>query len=89
MPMFSGRTVVLDLRGHVCPSSLLISLKKMNAMREGLSSGEVALRILTANRESVPTITEAARSMGYAVTAEHAEAHYVLLVGRAGKAEDR
>ena len=80
-----GRTVELDLRGHVCPASLLLSLKNMNAMREELSSGRVALRILTSNRESVPTITDAARTMGYAVTVEHTEAHYVLLVERAGE----
>jgi len=80
MATISRRTVELDLRGHVCPASLLVSLKNMNAMREELSSGEVALRILTANRESVPTITDAARTMGYAVTVEHTEAHYVLIV---------
>jgi TusA-related sulfurtransferase len=85
MPTISGRTVELDLRGHVCPASLLISLNKMNTMREELSSGEVALRILTANRESVPTITDSARSMGYAVTVERTEAHYALLVENAGK----
>lgn len=85
MPTISRRTVELDIRGHVCPASLLISLKKMNAMREELSSGEVALRILTANRESVPTITEVARSMGYAVAVEHTEAHYAILVESVGE----
>lgn len=87
--MPSRRTVELDLRGHVCPASLLISLKKMNALREELSSGAVMLRILTANRESVPTITDAARTMGYAVTVEHMEAHFVLLVENAGAEEIR
>ncbi|GAB4232564.1 MAG: hypothetical protein OHK0028_08020 [Deltaproteobacteria bacterium] len=81
--------VELDLRGHICPASLLISLKKMNAMREALSSGEAALRILTANRESVPTITDAARTMGYSVTVERTEAHYILLVEGAGEEGSR
>lgn len=80
MPMSPGRTVELDLRGQVCPASLLISLKNMNAMQGELSSGAVALRILTANRESVPTISDAARTMGYSVTVEQTEAHFILLV---------
>jgi TusA-related sulfurtransferase len=84
-----GHVVELDLRGHVCPASLLISLKQLNAMRESLSNGETSLRVLTDNRESVPTISNAARSMGYAVTVEHADAHYVLLVERAGEEEPR
>ena len=83
------RTAELDIRGHICPASLLISLKEMNTMREELSAGTASLRILTANRESVPTITEAARSMGYAVRVEHTEAHYVLQVESAGAAESR
>jgi len=76
----SGRTVDLDLRGHVCPVALMHALKKLNALRGELSSGAVALRILTENRESVPTISEAARNMGYAVAVDRTEAHYVLLV---------
>lgn len=82
-----GRVVELDLRGHVCPASLLITLQKMNAMRGSLSSGEASLRVLTDNRESVPTISNAARSMGYAVAVEHADSHYIILVERAGEEE--
>ena len=85
----SRQTVELDLRGQVCPASLLISLKKMNSMREELTSGAVALRVLTANRESVPTITDASRSMGYVVTVEHTAEHYVLTVGSAREGKDR
>jgi len=83
------RTVELDLRGQVCPASLLLSLKKMNSLREDLSSGTVALRVLTENRESVPTISAAAASMGYAVTVAREDAHYALLVETAGAGKVR
>ncbi|MFA6147925.1 MAG: sulfurtransferase TusA family protein [bacterium] len=89
MTTISRQTVELDLRGQVCPASLLISLKKMNSMREELTTGAVALRVLTSNRESVPTITDAARSMGYAVTVEHTAEHYVLTVESAGEGDAR
>jgi TusA-related sulfurtransferase len=80
MTTLSGRTVELDLRGQVCPVALMLSLKKLNAMRVDLFSRAVTLRILTENRDSVPTISEAARNMGYAVTVDREEAHYVLFV---------
>jgi len=89
MFMMAKRTEELDLRGQVCPASLLLSLKKMNSMREDLSSGSVALRVLTENRESVPTISAAAGSMGYDVTVDREEAHYVLLVEAAGAGKVR
>jgi TusA-related sulfurtransferase len=76
----SGRTVELDLRGQVCPVALMLSLKKLSALRGELVSRAVALRILTENRDSVPTISEAARNMGYAVTVDREEAHYALFV---------
>lgn len=89
MTKLSARTVELDLRGQVCPAALMHSLKKLNALRGDLTSGAVALRVLTENRESVPTISEAARNMGYAVAVDREEAHYVLLVESAAKGDDR
>jgi TusA-related sulfurtransferase len=83
----SARTEELDLRGQVCPAALMHALKKMNALRGDLSSGAVVLRVLTENRESVPTISEAARNMGYAVAVDREEAHYVLLVESAGEGD--
>jgi len=73
----------LDLRGQVCPAALMRALKKMNDLQGELVSGAAALRVLTDNRDSVPTISEAARNMGYAVAVDREEAHYVLLVGSA------
>ncbi len=87
MATISRRTVELDIRGQVCPVALMHSLKKLNTLRGELSSGAVALRILTENRDSVPTISEAARNMGYAVAVDREEAHYVLLVESAVKGD--
>ncbi|HWS15079.1 MAG TPA: sulfurtransferase TusA family protein [Candidatus Methylomirabilis sp.] len=80
MTTLSGRTMELDLRGQVCPVALMLSLKKLNALRGELVSRVATLRILTENRDSVPTISEAAQNMGYAVTVHREEAHYVLFV---------
>jgi TusA-related sulfurtransferase len=80
MATASMRTVELDLRGHVCPASLFLSLKKFDELHAGLSSGECALVIRTDNRDSVPTISDAARNMGYAVTVEHPGMDYMLRI---------
>ena len=76
----SPRTVELDLRGQVCPGALFLSLRKMEEHHAGLSSGECALAILTDNRDSVPTISEAARNMGYEVVVETPGGNYLLRV---------
>ncbi len=71
---------VLDLRGQICPASLLLSLRRINGMANDLRSGAAILEILTDNRDSVGTISDAAGSMGFAVTALKEEAHYRLVV---------
>ncbi|MBI5905600.1 MAG: sulfurtransferase TusA family protein [Deltaproteobacteria bacterium] len=80
MPIASTRTVELDLRGQVCPAALFLALKSLGEHHAGLASGECEIAIRTDNRDSVPTISEAARNMGYAVTVEHPDGHYLLRV---------
>lgn len=80
MATASTGTVELDLRGQVCPAALFLSLKKFDELHAGLSSGECTLAILTDSRDSVPTISDAARNMGYAVTVEQPTGHYLLRV---------
>ena len=55
-----------DIRGQICPSSLLTALREINAHEEGLRTRTVRLQFLTDNRDCVTTIPESARNMGYA-----------------------
>lgn len=73
--------LVYDLRGRICPSTLLVAMKEMNTHREQLQQGRVQLRFLLENRDATVTIPEMARNMGYGVEVTKVEHHYELLIG--------
>lgn len=77
-------TIDLDIRGQICPSTLLTALRAITVNREGLKSGKRVLAIHTDNRDATSTIPEAARNMGYAVTVRKEEGSYLILVGVEG-----
>jgi len=60
------KTIEYDIRGQICPSSLLLALREINTHQEALRDRVVQLRFLTDNRDCVTTIPESARNMGYA-----------------------
>ena len=74
------RTIEFDIRGQVCPSTLLVALREMNAHQQELRERSVRLRFLTDNRDCLTTIPASAKSMGYAVDAGRAEGCYVIEV---------
>jgi TusA-related sulfurtransferase len=59
------QTVEYDIRGQICPSSLLTALREINAHETQLRAKTLVLRFLTDNRDCVTTIPESARNMGY------------------------
>ena len=59
-------TIEYDIRGQICPSSLLTALREINDHEAALRGRSVRLRFLTDNRDCVTTIPESARTMGYA-----------------------
>ncbi len=74
------KSVKLDLRGQICPATLLMSLKRLNEMKGELGSGASRLTILTDHRDATVTVPEAASNMGYAVSVEKQDRHYVITV---------
>jgi TusA-related sulfurtransferase len=78
------QVVTLDIRGQVCPASLLITLRKVNEIKDALQAGASRLEVLTDNRDSVGTISEAAFNMGYGVNTEKRDGDYLLVVTAAG-----
>lgn len=69
-------SVELDLRGQVCPATLLKSLRKINELKSALRAGTARLSIYTDNRYSTDTVSDAAMSMGYRVSVVREESHY-------------
>jgi len=74
------RTIDYDIRGQICPSSLLIALREINLHQDGLRSREVRLRFLTDNRDCLTTIPGSAKSMGYAVEVRREPDGFVIEV---------
>ncbi len=76
----SVKSVNLDLRGQICPATLLMSLKRLNEMKGELKAGASRLTILTDHRDATVTVPEAASNMGYAVSVMKEDRHYVITV---------
>lgn len=78
-------TVEFDIRGQICPASLLVALKEVNSRAEKLRQGSLQLCFLTDNRDATITIPESASNMGYGVSVEKKEGYYsIVITGRKG-----
>ena len=66
----------IDMRGQICPSSLLTALREINANKAALRSGLLRLSFLSHNRDSTATIPESAANMGYGVSVVKEEDSY-------------
>jgi TusA-related sulfurtransferase len=76
------RTVEFDIRGQICPSSLLVALREINRHYADLQSGELQLLFKTDNRQAVNTIPESAGNMGLSCSVEKSQTGYILVVAK-------
>ena len=60
-------TIEIDIRGQLCPATLLVALKEINARAALLRQGAVKLCFFIDNRDATGTIPESAANMGFAV----------------------
>lgn len=75
------RIIQVDMRGQVCPSTLLVAMDNLNRHGEALQSGALQLLIITDNREALHTIPATAENMGYVARITKTTSHYELLIG--------
>ena len=73
-------TIEFDIRGQICPASLLVALKEVNSRAEGLRQGNLQLCFFTDNRDATITIPESASNMGYGVSVEKKEGFYRIMI---------
>lgn len=76
------QVIEFDIRGQLCPATLLIALKELNRCKEQLHNGKVQLAFKTDNRDATITIPEAAGNMGYGVEVRHADDGYLVVIER-------
>lgn len=72
----------IDLRGQICPSTLLTALRETNTNKTELRSGELKLVILTDNRNSTTHISESISAMGYRVEVVKEQEYYRITIDR-------
>ncbi len=70
------KTLEMDIRGQVCPSSLLLVLREINRHHQELISGQLCIVILTDNRAATGTVPEAVRNMGVDAVVEKVDKYY-------------
>jgi TusA-related sulfurtransferase len=79
------RVIEHNIRGQICPSTLLFTLREINKVQQELKEGLVRIVIFTDNRNAIATIPEAVASMGYGTTIEKKEGFYQIEIRGRGK----
>jgi len=68
--------IVHDIRGQICPSCLLYTLREVNNNRQALRNSKLKIVIKTDSRNATSTIPEAISIMGYHYTVEKMDGGY-------------
>lgn len=77
-------TVRIDMRGQICPSTLIIALREINRLQQSLRCGACILAILSDNRHATFTVPQAAENMGYEVRVEDVREGYLIRIAAPG-----
>jgi TusA-related sulfurtransferase len=71
-----------DVRGQICPSCLLTTLRLVNEQKDRIRSGQIDFHILTDNRHATTTIPSAMSNMGYTVKVQKEQGNYRIIISR-------
>lgn len=82
--MKKTQTIEMDIRGQICPSCLLLTLKEVNNHAAALRRGETQIMVYTDERQAVNTIPDAVDKMGYAAEVEQHESGYCIRIRHQG-----
>jgi TusA-related sulfurtransferase len=72
----------LDIRGQVCPSCLLLTLREINSHHARLTSGSARLTVLIDSRDATTTIPQAVKNLGLSATIEKLADGYQVVIQR-------
>jgi hypothetical protein len=59
------QSIDIDIRGQICPSCLLLTLREMNSNGATIRAGDVEVVVLTDDRMATTTIPATADRMGF------------------------
>jgi len=59
------QTIDIDIRGQICPSCLLLTLKELNSNGDAIRAGRAEIVVVTDDRQATATIPATADRMGF------------------------
>lgn len=72
--------IEMDIRGQVCPSCLLLTLREVNRQHAALVDGRARLTVMIDSRDATTTIPEAVKNMGLRVNVEKQHGSYRVVI---------
>jgi TusA-related sulfurtransferase len=75
-----NQTINLDIRGQICPSCLLMTLKELNQNAAAIRSGQQEVVVVTDDRQATSTIPATAERMGFLVDVARVEEGYRIRI---------
>ena len=78
--MSEDNQIVLDIRGQICPSCLLIALKEVTGHADKINDRLLSVLIVSDDRQATSTIPGAVHSMGFSTRVDKTDAGYEILV---------
>jgi len=78
--MNDNSQLVLDIRGQICPSCLLIALKEVTKNADKINTKEFSVLVLSDDRHATATIPGAVHSMGFSTAINKTDAGYEILI---------
>lgn len=80
--MSEPRIERFDVRGQICPSTLLLALREVNRLNAELHDGRVELEIRTDNRNATITVPNALNRVGLVARVSKDDQGYLIRIGR-------
>lgn len=72
--------LVLDIRGQLCPSCLLLTLKEVTNNASKLEAKDFTILVISDDRHATATIPDAVHNMGFTTTIEKTIQGYQILI---------
>jgi len=73
-------TIDIDIRGQICPSCLLLTLKELNRHGPAIRAGDTQVVVVTDDRQATATIPAAADRMGMRTEVDRVDDLYRIRV---------
>jgi hypothetical protein len=82
--MHMAQTIALDIRGQICPSCLLLTLKEVNRHAAAIRDGGIEIVVTTDDRQATATIPSTVDRMGFGTEVSRLDGGYRIRIFATG-----